>query len=101
MGTLSAPVYADLRYNADTSEFYGRFLGGAERHGDDIVGTRLGEALSLRLVRGAMQGRLTAEPVGGQLKVVIYYRDPRTAAEVPVVAMGFTRRELITGAVEP
>src|SRR5687768_9292897 len=29
MGALSAPVHARLRYNRDTSRFYGQFLDGA------------------------------------------------------------------------
>ena len=36
MGTLSAPINAKLRYNADTRQFYGDFMGGAEGDGVDL-----------------------------------------------------------------
>jgi hypothetical protein len=102
MGGLSAPIYAELRYNADTKQFYGDFMGGSQGAGADIVGTQSGEAVSLKLSRGTLQGRLSAEPVGNdQLKVVIYYRDVRTNTEMPVVAMGLTRKEVITGSITP
>ena len=42
-----------------------------------MVGTRAGDGFSLRLVRGTMQGRLSAETVPDQMKVVIYYKDPK------------------------
>ncbi len=92
MGAMSAPVSAELRYNSDTHEYYGEFLGGADGMGADIVGARAGEALSLRLVRGDMQGRLTAAKVGAeQMKVMLYYRDPQTSQELLAAAMGFAR----------
>src|SRR5689334_12104175 len=47
MGTMSAPVDAKLRYNADTRQFYGDFMGGAEGDGVDLVGARAGEGFSL------------------------------------------------------
>jgi hypothetical protein len=101
MGSLSAPIRAQLRYNAETDAFYGQFLDGAEGDGVDLVGTRAGDGFSLKLVRGQAQGRLAAEAVDrDQLKVVIYYRDPRNDAEVPVVAMGLTRKEIL-GSAQP
>jgi hypothetical protein len=107
MGTMSAAINAQLRYNADTNEFYGDFLGGAEGDGVDIVGARQGDGFSLRLMRGATQGRLTAEKLDpDQLKVVIYYRNPLDRSELPVVAMGFTRAasngsDIVTGSITP
>ena len=101
MGALSAAIHAQLRYNADTNQFYGQFLGGAQGDGVDIVGERAGEGFSLRLMRENAQGRLTAETMAhGQMKVVIYYRHPVDKSEVPVVAMGFTRAENV-GAAGP
>jgi hypothetical protein len=102
MGALSAPIHAELRYHSDTQRYYGEFMDGADGSGADIVGNRDGEAISLKLMRGELQGRLAAETVGSnQLKVVIYYRDPSTKSETPVIAMGLTRREVITGSVMP
>ncbi len=102
MGSLAAPVHAQLRYNADTNQFYGQFMDGAAGSGVDIVGARAGQGFSLRLVRGATQGRLSAETIGkNEMKVVIYYRDSRSDSETPVVAMGFTRKEVITGSIAP
>lgn len=102
MGSLSAPVNATLRYNADTNRFYGQFMDGSAGAGLDIVGARAGRGFSLKLVRGATQGRLSAETIGkDQMKVVIYYRDVKNDRELPVVAMGFTRKDVITGSVAP
>jgi len=99
MGALAAPVNAKLRYNADTREFYGQFMDGAAGSGVDLVGTRVGRGFSLKLVRGAMQGRLTAETVGkSDMKIVMYYKT-KSGDEVPVVSMGFTRKEVITGSI--
>jgi hypothetical protein len=103
MGAFSAPVYAELRYNAETQRYYGAFMDGAAGSGADIVGTQAGNAaISLKLMRGTMQGRLAAETLGeDQMKVIIYYRDPNTRAETPVIAMGFTRKDVITGSITP
>lgn len=102
MGSLSAPVSARLRYNAETDQYYGQFLDGAEGDGLDLVGSRAGEGFSLKLVRGATQGRLTAETLpGDQMRITIYYRDMRRNQELPVVAMAFTRKDLITGSAAP
>ena len=102
MGALSAPIYAQLRYNAETNRFYGDFMDGARGSGVDLVGTRAGDGFSLRLVRGTMQGRLAAETIGAdQMKMVIYYKDPQSSQELPVAAMGFTRKEVITGSITP
>jgi hypothetical protein len=102
MGSLSAPIHAQLRYNADTRQFYGQFMDGAAGAGVDLVGARAGQGFSLRLVRGATQGRLAAETIGkNEMKVVIYYKDPKSDNELPVVAMGFTRKEVITGSIAP
>jgi hypothetical protein len=100
MGSFAAPVRAQLRYNSDTREFYGEFMDGAAGSGVDLVGARAGRSLSLKLVRGSMQGRLSAETIGtDQMKVVMYYKDPKSGSEIPVVSMGFMRKELITGSI--
>lgn len=112
LGALSAPVRARLRYNADTRQYYGEFMDGADGQGADIVGARAGEAISLRLMRGRLQGRLTAETVtDDQLKVMMFYRDMENNRELPVVAMGFARKgtgslpdylpSFVTGSVTP
>jgi hypothetical protein len=101
MGSLSAPVSASLRYNSDTNRFYGQFLDGAAGNGLDIVGNRAGRGFSLKLVRGSTQGRLAAETIGeDQMKITIYYRDIKNDRELPVVAMGFTRKDVITGSIQ-
>src|SRR5262245_51753476 len=88
MGTFSAPINAKLRYNADTRQFYGDFMGGAEGDGVDLVGARAGENFSLKLIRGSTQGRLAASTVGkNEMKVIIYLKDPSSTRELPVVAM--------------
>lgn len=92
LGRLSARVHASLHYNAHTNEFYGTFLGGADGDGLDVVGMRAGEGFSMRLVRGGVQGRLTAEAVTrDRLEIVIYYRDVANDRELPVVGMAFDR----------
>lgn len=94
MGRLSAPVHARLRYNAETDHFYGAFMDGAEGNGVDLMGARAGEGFSLKLTRGSAQGRLAAEKVNpDQMKITIYYRDRANDRELPVVAMGFTRKD--------
>jgi hypothetical protein len=94
MGSLSAPVHARLRYNSETNRFYGRFMDGAEGDGLDVVAERAGDGFSMQLVRGPAQGRLTAEAVNvDQLKIVIFSRDRARNRELPVVAMGFTRKD--------
>lgn len=114
MGALSAPVNAQLRYNAETNRFYGEFMDGSRGSGLDIVGARSGDGFSLQLTRGAAQGRLTAETVNAdQMKIMIFYRDRKNNRELPVVAMGFTRKSagaiglpdylpnVVTGSVRP
>lgn len=92
MGIISGPVFARLRYNADTNRFYGQFLDGAEGDGLDIVGMKKGEGFSLDLVRGQAQGNLQAEAIGThQMKVLITYRDRANDRYLPIAAMGFTR----------
>lgn len=94
MGALSAPVHAKMRYNAETNRFYGEFMDGAQGDGLDIVGARAGEDFSLQLTRGPAQGRLTAETVNpDQMKITIFLRDRANDRELPVAAMGFTRKE--------
>ncbi len=112
-GLLSAPVTAQLRYNAETRQYYGAFMDGAEGQGADIVGARDGEAISLKLMRGALQGRLVAETVNAdQMKVMMFYRDVPNDRELPVVAMGFARKgatdklpdylpDFVTGSIKP
>ena len=112
MGDLSAPVSAQLRYNAETAQYFGEFMDGADGMGADIVGARAGQALSLRLSRGTLQGRLTAAKVGAdEMKVMLYYRDPETSREELAAAMGFARPDanslphympdIITGSITP
>jgi hypothetical protein len=94
MGNLSGAVNARLHYNSETNQFYGAFLDGAEGDGLDVVAARAGDGFSMRLIRGAAQGRLTAEAVNrDQLRVMMYYYDRANDRELPVVAMGFTRSE--------
>lgn len=94
MGALSAPVHARIRYNAETQRFYGSFMDGADGDGADIVGQRDGKGLSMRLMRGPARGSLDAAPIGDkQMKVVLSLYDRRNDRHVPVVAMGFTRKE--------
>ena len=94
MGGISAPVHARLRYNAETKRFYGEFMDGADGNGVDMIGERDGEGFSLRLSRGVAQGRLAAETVNSdQMRVMMFYRDRANNRELPVVAMGFTRKE--------
>lgn len=94
MGALSAPVHARIRYNAETKRFYGSFMDGAEGDGADIVGRRNGEGLAMRLTRGPARGSLEAAPIGDkQMKVVLSLYDRKNDRHVPVVAMGFTRKE--------
>ncbi len=112
-GLLSAPVTAQLRYNAETRQYYGAFMDGAEGQGADIVGARDGEAISLKLMRGALQGRLVAETVNAdQMKVMMFYRDVPNNRELPIVAMGFARKgatdklpdylpDFVTGSITP
>jgi hypothetical protein len=96
MGFLSAGVSAQLRYNAETNRFYGEFMDGSDGDGLDIVGSRKGEGFSLKLVRGEAQGRLEADAVNGdQLKVMMFYRDRIHNRELPVVAMGFARKDTV------
>jgi hypothetical protein len=105
LGRLSARIHASLHYNAHTNEFYGSFLGGADGDGLDVVGQRAGDGFSMRLVRGGVQGRLTAEAVNpDRLEVIIYYRDVQNDRELPVVAMAFDRdgmgRGEVTGSIQ-
>jgi hypothetical protein len=94
MGSLSAPVHARLRYNAETNRFYGEFMDGADGNGLDIVAARAADGFSMQLTRGPAQGRLAAEAVNrDQLKVMIFLRDRARDRELPIVAMGFTRKD--------
>ena len=96
MGILSAGVSAQLRYNAETNRFYGEFMDGSDGDGLDIVGARDGDGFSLKLVRGQAQGRLEAEAVNAdQLKVTMFYRDRAHGRDLPVVAMGFARKDTV------
>lgn len=110
MGSLSAPVHASMRYNADTARFYGEFMDGAEGDGVDIIGMRAGEDFSLKLTRGPAQGRLEAATVNDdQMRVTMFYRFRNQ--DIAVAAMGFTRKasgrtdlpnyipEMVTGSV--
>ena len=100
MGRLSAPVHARLRYNAETDQFYGEFMDGADGNGVDLMGAQAGDGFSLKLTRGSAQGRLVAETVTpDQMRITMYYRDRANNRELPVVAMGFTRRS--SGAALP
>jgi hypothetical protein len=102
MGKLSAPVWARLRYNAETNRFYGAFLDGAEGDGLDIVAAREGDGFSMQLVRGMAQGRLMAEAVDrNRLEVVLYYRDRSRNRELPVVAMSFARKQVLSRSATP
>jgi len=112
LGGLSAPVRAQLRYNAETHRYYGEFLDGSQGSGADIVGANAGAGISLKLMRGALQGRLAAQTVtADQLKVMLYYRDTRNNRELPVVAMGLARKgtgtlpdylpSFVTGSITP
>lgn len=93
MGLLSAPVHARLRYSTETREFYGEFMDGADGEGLDVIGTRNGDGFSLKLARGSTQGRLAADAVNAdQMKIVIFYSDRANSRELPVAAMGFTRK---------
>ena len=93
MGKLSAPVHAQLRYNVETRRFYGQFMDGAQGDGVDIVGDRADEGVTLQLTRGAARGRLVAEPVNAdQMRVTMYISEPASKREIPVAAMGFTRK---------
>ena len=93
MGKLSAPVHAQLRFHAEGDRFYGQFMDGAEGDGVDIVGERAGEGFAMQLSRGMVQGRLTADAVNSdQLKVMLYYHSRAHNQDIPVVAMGFTRK---------
>ena len=94
MGGLSAPVHGSLRYNAETDRFYGEFMDGADGDGVDVVGARAEGDLSLQLSRESVQGRLTADPINpNQITVTMFLKDPASERELPVVAMGFTRKE--------
>ncbi|WP_026379635.1 hypothetical protein [Afifella pfennigii] len=110
-GSLSAPVYAKLRYSADQKQFFGSFMDGAEGDGANIVGERAGNGFMLKLVRGELQGRLAAEPAGhGKMTVMLSLYDPGSGRTVPVAAMGFARPgsdslpiydPAITGSINP
>ena len=93
MGQLSAPVHAQLRFYAEGDRFYGEFMDGAEGDGVDVVGERVGEGFAMQLSRGSAQGRLTADAVNAdQLKVMLFYHSRAHNQNIPVVAMGFTRK---------
>ncbi|MCF1503312.1 hypothetical protein [Afifella sp. H1R] len=110
-GSLSAPVYAKLRYNGDQKRFFGSFMDGAEGDGANIVGERDGEGFMLKLMRGELQGLLNAEPAGdGKMTILLSLYDPNSRRSIPVAAMGFARAgsdslpiydPAITGSIEP
>ena len=94
MGRLSAPVHAQLRFYAEGDRFYGEFMDGAKGDGVDVVGEGAGEGFAMQLSRGPVQGRLVADAVNAdQLKVMLYYKSRAQSREIPVVAMGFTRKD--------
>ena len=102
MGALSAPVYAELRYNSETDRFYGEFMDGAEGDGVDIVGAEAPKGISMRLSRGSVQGNLTAETVNdNQMRAVLSLIDSTSKREFPVVAMGFARKEAAAMGLPP
>ena len=102
MGSLAAPVNAQLRYNADTNEFYGQFMDGAEGIGVDIVGDarRQGLFAEARARRDAgaadRRDRRQERDEGRDVST-----RPKSGDEMPVVSMGFTRKEVITGSIAP
>ncbi|MGH6926605.1 MAG: hypothetical protein ACRED5_22995 [Propylenella sp.] len=112
IGILSASARAQLRYNPSTGEYYGEFLDGADGSGADMVGAASGTGISLKLMKGALQGKLTAEKVtADQMKVMLYYRDTQNSRDLPIVAMGFARKgsgalpdylpSFVTGSITP
>lgn len=94
MGALSGSVHASLRYNRETDQFYGEFMDGADGDGVDIVANEAAPGISMRLSRGTIRGNLVAEPVNGdQMRVLMTLIEPLGTREVPVVAMGYVRKE--------
>ncbi|MGH6922937.1 MAG: hypothetical protein ACRED5_04125 [Propylenella sp.] len=66
---------------------------GVRSSGADMVGAAAGTGISPKLMRGALQGKLTAEKVtADQMKVMLYYRDTQNSRDLPTVAMGFARK---------
>ncbi|MYZ49923.1 hypothetical protein [Propylenella binzhouense] len=94
MGSLSVPVLARIHYDEPTDRFYGSFMDGAAGNGVDIMGAQTETGVSLRLTQGILQGGMLAEPVGDmQMRVLLSFRDRANDRDIPVVSMGFTRKE--------
>ena len=94
MGGISAPVYGSVRYSAMTDRFHGEFMGGAQGSGVDVEGSEASDGIALTLTRPPARGRLTAQSVNAdQMRIMMYFEDPQSNREIPVVAMGFTRKE--------
>ena len=93
LGGISAPVYGSVRYSAMTDRFHGEFMGGAKGDGVDVEGTEAADGIALTLTRAPARGRLTAQSVNAdQMRVMMYFEDHANNREIPVVAMGFTRK---------
>ena len=102
MGAMSAPVFAELRYNEETDRFYGEFMDGAKGDGVDIVADEAPDGISMRLSRGSVRGNLTAETVNhAQMRAVLSLVDSGSKREFPVVAMGFARKEAAAMGLPP
>ncbi len=94
LGGISAAVYGSVRYSAMTDRFHGEFMGGAKGDGVDVEGSETTDGIALTLTRAPARGRLTAHSVNAdQMRIMMYFEDRANNREVPVAAMGFTRKE--------